>query len=224
MTHLELEIEKLKNAVIDMTELTITQLEKSHEAFISMDTDLAQEVIHNEKRVNAMELSIDRACENIFALLNPVAGDLRFVISILKINSDLERIGDYANGIADYVADFKLKLNNDLINALKVNIMFEKSISMVKDVKQAFEEEDTKLARKTFKNDVELNDINKQASKIIDEHVKKDPSLLRQSLFLFSVVNKLERVGDHVTNIAEDLIFFSEAEVLKHKKLKKKLK
>ena len=224
MTHLELEIKKLKKSVMEMTDLTITQLEKSHEAFINMDADLAQEIIHNEKYVNAMELSIDRDCENIFALQNPVAGDLRFVISILKIISDLERIGDYANTIAEYVVDFQIDIDNKLIEALRVNDMFEKSIAMVRDVKEAFKAEDTKLARKTFKNDIELDEINKHSSKIIAEHVQNDPSSVRQALFLFSVIRKLERVGDHVTNIAEDLIFFSEAAVLKHKKLKKKLK
>lgn len=224
MTTLQLELEKLHNSVIEMAELGINQLKKSKEAFLNTDKDIAQEVIHNEKRMNALELSIDRDCENIFALLNPVAIDLRFVISVLKINSDLERIGDYADSIADYVVDFDIKLNKDLIKALKVGEMFDRSIAIVEDVKNAFETGDTKLARTVFKKDVELNAINKDASKIITDFVKQNPSLVRHSLFMFSVIRKLERVGDHAKNIAEDLIFYQEAEVLKHKKLKKKMK
>ncbi|MGK7389804.1 MAG: phosphate signaling complex protein PhoU [Candidatus Cyclobacteriaceae bacterium M2_1C_046] len=224
MTTLQLELDKLHNSVIEMAELGISQLKKSKEAFLNTDKDIAQEIIHNEKRMNALELSIDRDCENIFALLNPVAIDLRFVISVLKINSDLERIGDYADSIADYVVEFDIKINKDLIKALKVGEMFDRSIAILEDVKTAFETGDTKLARTVFKKDVELNNINKDASKIISGFVKENPSLIRHSLFMFSVIRKLERVGDHVTNIAEDLIFYQEAEVLKHKKLKKKMK
>lgn len=224
MTTLQLELDKLHNSVIEMAELGISQLQKAREAFLNTDKDLAQEIIHKEKRMNAIELSIDRDCENIFALLNPVAVDLRFVISVLKINSDLERIGDYSDSIATYVLDFDIKINEELAKALKINEMFDRTISIVEDVKTAFETGDTKLARSVFKKDVELNDINKHASRVIEEFLKENPSLIRHSLFMFSVIRKLERVGDHATNIAEDLIFYQEAEVLKHKKLKKKLK
>lgn len=224
MTSLQLELDKLHKSVIEMAELGISQLQKAKEAFLNTDKDLAQEIIHKEKRMNAIELSIDRDCENILALLNPVAVDLRFVISVLKINSDLERIGDYSDSIADYVLDFDLKIDEELAKALKINEMFDRTISIVEDVKTAFETGDTKLARSVFKKDVELNAINKDASSVIQKFLKENQSLVRHSLFMFSVIRKLERVGDHATNIAEDLIFFQEAEVLKHKKLKKKLK
>lgn len=224
MTTLQAELQKLHKSVIEMAELGISQLQKAKEAFLNTDKDLAQEIIHNEKRMNAMELSIDRDCENIFALLNPVAIDLRFVISVLKINSDLERIGDYSDSIAAYVLDFDIKIDKKLAKALKVEEMFDRAISIVEDVKTAFETGDTKLARTVFKKDVELNSINSDSSKVIEEAVKAEPSLIRHSLFMFSVIRKLERVGDHATNIAEDLIFYHEAQVLKHKKLKKKIK
>src|SRR3954467_3542520 len=98
MTHLDLEIKRLKSEVIEMAQLIHSQMRKSHEAFSKMDREIAREVNFNEKRVNALELKIDKDCENIFALFNPVAVDLRFVLASLKINYNLERIGDIADG------------------------------------------------------------------------------------------------------------------------------
>ena len=220
MTHLEEELKQLKEAVIEMAALAKSQLQKAREAYLKMDTEIAQEVIHNESRMNAMELSIDRDCENIFALFNPVASDLRFVIAVFKINSDFERIGDYADGIADYVVDFNKSTPPELMETTKTSQMFDIAISMAHDIKIAFEKEDNTLARKVYQKDAMLNQINKNASKVISEFVKKAPETARQCLFLFSVIRKLERVGDHIKNIAEDVIFYVEAEVLKHKKKK----
>jgi len=220
MTHLEEELKQLKEAVIEMAALAISQLQKAREAYLKMDTEIAQEVIHNESRMNAMELSIDRDCENIFALFNPVASDLRFVIAVFKINSDFERIGDYADGIADYVVDFNKSTPPELMETTKTSQMFDIAISMAHDIKIAFEKDDNTLGRKVYQKDAMLNQINKNASKVISEFVKKAPETARQCLFLFSVIRKLERVGDHIKNIAEDVIFYVEAEVLKHKKKK----
>ncbi len=220
MSHLETELSKLKNSVLEMMKLVNQQLEKSKDAYIHSDKELAEEIIHNERRVNALEISIDRDCEVIFALQTPVATNLRFVIAMLKINSDLERIGDYADGIADYVVDSNNgKINPELIKAVRLSEMFDTAISMTHDIRVAFEKKDTKMARKVYKKDQELNLINSEAVKVIAEHVKKTPEDIRQALFLFSTIRKLERVGDHVKNVAEDIIFYLEAEVLKHKKI-----
>ncbi len=220
MTLLEIELKQLRQAIIEMMALAKKQLEKSKDAFVNMDTEIAQEIIHTEKRMNAMELSIDRHCENIFALFNPVATDLRFVIAMLKINSDLERIADYADGIADYVIDIDKSFSKDILNAVQMNEMFDIAISMVNDIYVAFDKEDTALARKVFKEDAALNEINANASKVISEFVKETHTLFRSSLYLFSTIRKVERVGDHVKNVAEVIIFYLEAEVLKHKKKK----
>src|SRR5204862_2736721 len=99
------EIKRLKDEAVEMFELVISQLRKSRTALLSFDKDMASEVTFNEKRVNALELKIDKDCENIFALMNPVAIDLRFVLAVLKINSNLERIGDISDGIARYVVE-----------------------------------------------------------------------------------------------------------------------
>lgn len=225
MTNLEKELLELKDSVLEMTNLALSQLQKASDAYILMDVELAQEIIQYEQRMNAMELSIDRDCENIFALYNPVATDLRFVIAVMKINSDLERIGDYADAIADFVVDFNRSVEKELQEKLGLSKMFDIAISMLHDIRLAFDEEDAKLARKVYIKDAKLNEINKDASKIISEYVKDKPESIRSALFLFSTIRKLERLGDHIKNIAENIIFHSEAIVIKHRKdikLKKK--
>ncbi|HEX9649088.1 MAG TPA: phosphate signaling complex protein PhoU [Cyclobacteriaceae bacterium] len=221
MTHLEKELSKLKQSILEMMDLAKFQLKKSEEAFINSDFKLAKEITRNEKRMNAMELSIDLDCENILALFQPVATDLRFVISMLKINSDLERIGDYADGIADYVLEMDEAISSDAINATEVGKMFHITLSMLTDISTALNDEDTSLARKVYKKDAELNSLNSMASQTIRKFIKKDPDATRSLLFLFSVIRKLERVGDHIKNIAENAVFYIEAEIMKHKKLQK---
>lgn len=224
MTHLDKELAKLKGSILEMLELSHQQLQNSREALFKFDQKLAKEITRNEKRMNAMELTIDIDCENILALFQPVATDLRFVISMLKINSDIERIGDYADGIADYVLEMENSISDNAIKATKVNKMFNITLSMIEDITTALRNEDTALARKVYKKDADLNALNSDAAETIRKLVAKDPVSVRPLLYLFSVIRKLERVGDHVKNIAEDSIFYIEAEIIKHKKLQKKLK
>lgn len=218
MTQLESELAQLKGAILDMMKLASEQLRKAQTSLNDLDTELAQEVIYIENRMNALELSIDRDCENMFALFNPVATDLRFVLAMLKINSELERIGDHAVGLAKYVLDSREKFNQDLIKKVELDEMFNMAISMTVDVRLGFKNDDTKLVRKVFKKDLVLNTILRNSSDRIAEHVKENPDFARQSLFLFSALRKLERVGDLTKNIAEQTIFYLEAEVVRHKK------
>jgi phosphate transport system protein len=218
MNQLETEIYQLKEAISDMMALAALQLEKSQEAFEQSDTELAEEILHSERRMNAMELSIDRDCENIFALWQPVATDLRFVIAMLKINSDLERIGDYSAGIASYIVEMDDPISKDFLNKTKILEMFEIAISMTHDIRTAFEEGDTKLARKVYKKDTALNKLKSDGSVVVAELIQEHPEKARTFLFLFSTIRKLERVGDHVKNVAEDIIFHHEAKVYKKKK------
>ena len=218
MTNLETDLRFLKSNLIEMMEFVKIQLEKAQEAMMNMDLELAEEIVQQERRLNAMELSIDRDCENIIALSQPVATDLRLVVSVLKINSDLERIGDYAENIATYLIDLEKPFNKKHMNELKINEMFEIGINMLGSAIDSFDEEDPKIARKLFKKDKELNKINANSSKIIAELIKKDTGIIRPLLFLFSIIRKLERVGDHNKNIAENIIFYTDAKVLKHRK------
>ncbi|GIV34060.1 MAG: phosphate transport system regulatory protein PhoU [Chitinophagales bacterium] len=218
MTHLEEELGRLRNSVIEMMLLARSQLAKAKEAFLQHDTGLAQEIIRKETRINGMELAIDRDCENILALFNPVATDLRFVVSMLKINSDIERIGDYAESIADYVIEMPEPFKPEFLDRLHIGDMFEIAVRMVEQVTEGYRKGDTLLVRKVFNEDQGLNRINRAAPAIITELIQQNLGNTSQLLYLFSTIKKLERVGDHVKNIAEDIIFYFEAEVLKHRR------
>jgi len=216
MTRLQEELRQLRENLSDMAVLVKKQLEKSVHSLLEEDEDLANEVIVNEKRVNALELNIDRQCEHIFALLNPVAHDMRFVFSTLKINADMERIGDYGEGIAKLVLMGKKSFDKNLIEKIKLKEMFDTSLLMMEDVTKAYCEDDTKIARSVFAKDLELNEINRNASNVAEEYIKSNLDRIQQALLLVSIIRKLERVGDHITNVAEEVIFYKEAKVLRH--------
>ena len=222
MTPLEIEIEHIKNSILDSIMLATSQLGKAKEAIFTMDVSIAEEILSNENRLNALELSIDRDCENILARFNPVAIDLRFIMAGLKINSDVERIGDYAASCANYVLELKRPFNQELLDNMKLEKMFERALKMMNFIYDSFAKEDTKIARSVFKKDAKLNKISKSASSIIDKYVKDYPDQVRHCLYMFSIIKKLERVGDHLKNISEELIFYLEAEVLRHTRQKKR--
>src|SRR5436190_17005348 len=125
MTHLENELKQLKAELLTMWTLVGSQMNKSLEALVNNDKELASEVIITEKRVNSFELKIDRDCENMIALFNPVAVDLRFVLACFKINSNLERIGDIADGVARFILDIKLEPEKKLVESTRLMEMFD---------------------------------------------------------------------------------------------------
>jgi phosphate transport system protein len=220
MSHLNIELQGLRSNILEMFELVQTQLTKSKESFLQLDKDLAREVVVNEKRVNGFELKIDRDCENIIALFNPVAIDLRFVLASMKINSNLERIGDIAESVAKFVLNFKLEPEKELLETSRVIEMFDTCIEIMNTTARSFAEEDTKLARSIFKLDETVDEINIEANDKIAAFIRTHPDLINQSLYTISMIRKLERVGDQCKNIAEETIFYIEAKVLKHKNQK----
>ena len=217
MAQLETELGLLKQEAINMWNLVRSQLIKAQTSLINFDKDLAREIVLKERRVNGYELKIDRDCENIFALLTPVAIDLRFVLAVLKINSNLERIGDIAEGIAKYIIRAEQPFKSQLLDATKLTTMYEQSINILEDTLTAFENEDTILARGVFKKDEFLDDINLDANNLIEKYLKENPADIDQALYALSIIRKLERVGDQSKNISEEIIFYLEAKVLKHK-------
>ena len=218
MTHLQKELNYLRESLSEMAKLVGSQMEKSFLALKDKDVDLANEVIVNEKRVNATELKIDKDCEHIFALLNPVAHDMRFVFATLKINADLERIGDYAEGIAKLALMTNMQYDYSLLDILELNKMHETAGVMMKDVTKAYCDDDSKLARSVFTRDLILNEINHLSTERIAEYCKNNLEKIAPALYLLSIVRKMERVGDHLTNIAEEVIFYKEAKVMRHRK------
>ncbi|TCK85375.1 phosphate signaling complex protein PhoU [Albibacterium bauzanense] len=216
MIHLDRELEQLKKSTTAMWVLVQSQIEKAYKALAANDKDLAREVIANEKRVNSMELKIDSDCEDLFALYSPVASDLRTVLATLKINTNLERIGDLAEGICKHILSEEKAFDKELLKASEIQEMYDVVIEIMKDVLKAYIKEDTKLARTIFKKDEILNEINMQATKNITEYIGSDISKIEAGLNFLSIIRKLERVGDQITNIAEEIIFSHEAKVLKH--------
>jgi phosphate transport system protein len=220
MSHLNIELQNLRSNILEMFELVQSQLVKSKESFIQLDKDLAREVVINEKRVNGFELKIDRDCENIIALFNPVAIDLRFLLACMKINSNLERIGDIAESVSKFVLNFKLEPEKELLETSRVIEMFDICIEIMTTTAKSFADEDTKLARSIFKLDETVDEINIQANDKIAAFIKTHSDRINQSLYTISMIRKLERVGDQCKNIAEETIFYIEAKVLKHKNKK----
>jgi len=216
MTPLETEISALKAELISMWILVQSQLNKTREAMLKFDKDLAREVLIKEKRVNSFELKIDRDCEDIMALHQPVAVDLRFLLAALKINNNLERIGDIAAGIANYVVDSSVNYDMKALESVSLVSMYDEAINILTDTRTAFENEDTILARSIFKRDEVLNTINFNAPIAIAEIIKEDPTSTIEALYMLSIIRRLERVGDQCTNIAEEIIFYVDAKVLKH--------
>jgi phosphate transport system protein len=218
MTQFESELQDVKSEVVIMWQLVLSQLAKAKDAMVRFDKDLAREVMSKEKRVNAHELKIDRDCENIFALFCPVAVDLRFLLAALKINNNLERIGDIAEGIAKYIAESPVRFDRDIMESTQLIRMFDDSLDILTDSQAAFENENTILARTIFSRDEVLDQINKKADSIIADYIKANFSNINEALYILSIIRKLERVGDQSKNIAEEIIFYVEAKVLKHQK------
>ena len=203
-----------------MLTLCLSQIEKAKEAFVNHDSDLAEEVMNIENRVNALDIKIEKDCEKFIALYNPVAIDLRFIMAIRKMNFDLERIADHAYGIAKYVVDVDKEIPDNLIKAVEFDEMFATIMDMFELVHDAYENKNVKAARKVFKKDKILDKINVNSFKVIEDEIKKDNAIIAEALVLFSVVKKFERVGDLLKNIAEEIIFYIDAEILKHRRKK----
>ena len=218
MTQIEIEISSLKSELISMWMLVQSQLNKAKDAMVQFDKDLAREVIIKEKRVNSFELKIDRDCENILALYSPVAVDLRFILAAMKINTNLERIGDIAAGIANYIVESSVNYDLKALESTSLLRMYDEAINILIDTRTAFEKEDTVLARSIFKRDDVLNTINFNAPNTVAEVIKEDAGSIIEALYMLSIIRRIERVGDQCTNIAEEIIFYVDAKVTKHLK------
>jgi len=222
MTHLDTELIKLKQQLFEMWSLVISQVETSREALINFDKGAAAEVAFKEKMVDTYELKLDRDCENIIALYNPVATDLRLTLAILKINSDLERIGDFARGIARFVKKCpKESINPELLAVCQFDDLIKNAMEMLTDAKKALEFENSRMAVSIFSHDDFLDDVHRHSNKIIADYIRSHPDEIDEALNMHSIIRKVERIGDHCSNIAEEIVFYLEAKVLKHSGKKK---
>lgn len=216
MEHLQAELDSLRSDLSQMFNLVMAQVKRAERAFLSNDRPVVKEIASVEKLVNAMELQIDSRCETVLALFTPVAVDLRFVLSALKINVNLERIGDLADGIGRTVVHDKESFDKNLLEKVNAYEAFKASLEMFEALIEAYEKEDTLLARDIFTKDKVIDNIVNKAIAAAEDYAKSKPDNFSQAIQLLSVMKMLERVGDHLKNVAEEIIFYAEARVLKH--------
>lgn len=222
MNHIDIETQQLKTELVEMWRLVVHQMKAALLVLAEFDKSKIESIQNTEKQVNELELKMDKACENIFALHNPVAGDLRLVLAMLRINTSLERIGDAAADVAKFVKKAGTFDFAPLLQSTQTLLMFEEANELLADVLDSFETENAVLALSIFKRDQTLNAMYKTARAIIIEEIKGDPQHVEDYLDLLTIIRKLERSGDQCKNIAEEIIFFVEAKVLKHNEEKYK--
>jgi phosphate transport system protein len=208
-------IEKLKTRVIKMCSLVDEQVQSAIRALEEENLELAKEVIEKDNKVDKYDNKIDKICQKIFALTQPVAMDLRLIMSSLTINSNLERIGDLAVNIAEYALMMQRK--PDFIKQTKLEEMFKVAKQMLKDSIDSYIGGNETLAKSVIETDDHLDKLNFDNHKILIEIMKQSPDNVEPAVALLVMSRQLERLGDHCTNIAEDVFFIVEAHLVKHK-------
>ena len=221
MINIEEQRNDLSQNCEEMLNLCKIQVENAYETFIAFDTDLAEDVIIKETRINALDLKIEKDTDQFIALYNPVATDLRFALALLKINYNLERIGDHAFDVANLTINLNQQLAPEILEKIQFAIMFETLNSMFSDVILAYQNDDLKTARKVFKKDKIINHINLETFNIVADEIGKNQALIRQYLMALVVMKKFEKIGDLLKNISENIIYYIDAKLVIHKKKKK---
>ena len=208
-------LEKLKTRVLKMCSLVDEQVQFAIKAFETEDMELAQSVIDRDKKVNKYDVKIDKICQKIFALAQPVAMDLRYIMSSMTINSNLERMGDIAANIAENVLVIKKK--PAYYSQSKLEEMFKVTQQMLKDSIDAFISGNAELAKKVIIADDIVDKLHAENHTILKSIMKQSPDNIESAVALLVISRELERLADHSTNIAEDVFFIVEAQLIKHK-------
>jgi phosphate transport system protein len=219
-THFQKELETLKENLLRMATLVEEAINGAVLALVKRDSDLARKIFEEEDKINAMDLEIEEQCLKLLALRQPMAIDLRFITSAMKIVTDLERMGDQAVNIAERA----ISLNEEpqLKPYIDIPRMAEIVQSMVKDVLDAFVNRNPKLARSVCEKDDVVDGLNSQVFRELLTFMLSDPKTITRAVHLMIVCRCLERIADHATNIAEDVIFMVDALVIKHRADEKK--
>ena len=212
--HLQRELTKLKNKMLSLCAMAEESVQMAAKSYELRDEKLAQEVIDRDRMLDQEEVEVEEDCLKILALHQPVAIDLRFIVAVLKINSDLERIGDLATNIAERT----VILANEPKVQSPVNLVEMASYvkEMLKSSLDALVNLDVESAKQVLKQDDEVDKIYHQMYEAIVERLQADPSKTVTYLNLLSVSRQLERIADHVTNICEDIIYMSSGDIVRH--------
>jgi phosphate transport system protein len=212
--HFDEELNLLNKELLRMAAMAEESVAKAISALEKRDEKLAQEVLEDEEKINMLEIEIDELCLRLLALRQPMAIDLRFITSAMKINNDLERIGDLAVNIAERTLDL---LKEPLLKPLiDIPRMAKIAQGMVKDVLNAFVEKDSKLAREVCRRDDEVDNLNDQIFRELLTYMLTDTKNIKRALDLILIARNLERVADHATNIGEDVFYLVEGKTIKH--------
>ncbi|MEI8134674.1 MAG: phosphate signaling complex protein PhoU [bacterium] len=212
--HFEDELEKLRALLIRMGSLVDEQVELASRALMSGDMEATRFVIKRESRVNEYDLMVDGLCQRILALTQPVAVDLRMLIAAMRIDSEFERIGDIAVNLAERVQP--LIGSTDLLERVGIKQMLAEAMRMFRDAFDAFINNDAELARSLFERDDTVDAIAHNAFDLLIEEMKRDPIQIEPAAHSMALLRHIERLADHATNIAEDVVFIVEAKMLKH--------
>ena len=219
-THFQKELERLKENLLKMASLVERVIADAIESLMKRDSDLAQKTIVSDDVINDLELAIDEMCLKLLALRQPMAIDLRFITASMKIVTDLERMGDQAVNIAERV--ITLNQEPQLKPYIDIPRMAEITQTMVKDVLDAFVKQDSPLARSVCARDDLVDGLNDQVFRELLTYMISDSKTIPRCVHLMIVSRCLERIADHATNIAEDVIFMLDARIIKHHAAEKK--
>ena len=213
--HLQVELDNLKKELTGIAAMVENATDKALVALVERRGELAKEVIGEDNLINDKEVRIEEECLKILALHQPMATDLRFVITALKVNNDLERVGDLAVNIAERAAYLSEK------EMLTVTLDFPKMaqgvLEMLQSALDALTNQDTKLAREVIAKDDVIDDANRQMYKSLSLLMQENPATIKRALHLLSASRHLERIADLATNICEDVIYMVEGEVVRHR-------
>lgn len=209
------QIEKLKKRILKMCSLVDEQVELAIRVIEEDNPALAESVLEKEKKVDKYDVKIDKICQKIFALNQPVAMDLRLIMSALTINTNLERMGDIAVNIVENSE--LLGKKPEWISKTHFSKMAETARDMIRLSIDSFIQDDAKLAKQVIETDEILDNYNKENHQILIDIMKEDPENIQKAVALLVISRQIERLGDHATNIAEDVYFIVEARLVKHK-------
>ena len=212
--HLQRDIERLRKNILMLGTLVEEATDKSIKAITRTDEKMLDELFRGEERINQMEVDIEEECLKVLALHQPVATDLRFIVAVLKVNNDLERMGDQAINIADRIRHLIGK--TPLTGLVDFAAMGEVARRMVHLSLEALVERDVDLARRVGEMDDELDDMHAGNYDIMQEAMAKDPAIIETAVSYLTISSNLERIGDLSTNIAEETIFMEEGDVVRH--------
>jgi phosphate transport system protein len=212
--HFSVELEDLNQKLLQMAGMVESAIHRSIRSLVEQDRELAQQVIRDEPLINRMEMEIDGVATRLLALNQPVARDLRFLTAALKINTDLERIGDLANHIAERSLSL---MHHPLVRPMTdIPKMASLVQSMLLQVLEAFVKSDADLARSVLLADDEVDRLRDTLYTELVENMQRDPGIIPAAVDLIFVARNLERIGDHTTNIAEDVVFLVQGIDVRH--------